>query len=468
MRPVVTVAEMAEVDAEARERVGLDVLVERAGAAVARCALRRLGGAYGRRVVVVAGPGHNGDDGRVAARRLSRRGVRVAVVAAAGREDPAPPVLPPCELVVDAAFGTGFRGAYRSPRVAAPLGVVAVDIPSGVHGDTGEAGDEAVRATATVTFAALKPGLLLGSGPERAGEVEVADIGLDVSRARCHLVGDEDVAALPARPREAHKWQSALYVAAGSPGMMGSASMCSGAAMRAGAGMVRLGVPGAGSRDLPAGEVVAQGLPAEGWAEMVLGEVGRCRALVVGPGLGRSGATADAVRRLVAEAPVPVLVDADGLNVLGGADELAGLNRARGASGHPPALLTPHAGEFARLAGEGPGADRLGAARELARRSGSLVLLKGSTTVVAAPDGRALLAAAGSPRLATAGTGDVLSGVIGAFVAQGMDPLLAAAAGAHAHGRAASLGPAVGLVAGDLLELLPTYLSGVAGRAADG
>jgi NAD(P)H-hydrate epimerase len=444
---------MKAIDADAQRRVSLATLVDRAGAAVARSVLRQLGGAYGRKVVVVAGKGHNGDDGRVAAALLARRGVGVMVVDAA-----ADARLAPCDVVVDAAYGTGFRGEYRAPEVPEGAHVVAVDIPSGVNGDTGEAAAGAVRAGTTVTFAALKPGLLLGEGPARSGSVEVVDIGLDVSGARVRVVEDADVTdLLPRRPRNTHKWETAVYVAAGSPGMMGSATFCSMAAMRAGAGMVQLGVPGAGPRDLPSSEVVAHGLPSEQWDADVLGVVGRCRALVVGPGLGRSEAAVAAVRRLVAECPVPVLVDADGLNVLGRAREVAELVAGRAT----PVILTPHDGEFSRLAGSGPGPDRLGSARDLAQRSGAVVLLKGSTTVVAAPDGPSLLSTSGSPRLATAGTGDVLSGIIGGFLARGLPAVEAAALGAHAHGRAAGLGLPEGLLAGDLVDLLPRWLSAV-------
>jgi hydroxyethylthiazole kinase-like uncharacterized protein yjeF len=239
--------------------------------------------------------------------------------------------------------------------------------------------------------------------------------------------------------------------------MMGSANLCSMAAMRAGAGMVQLGVPGAGPRDLPSSEVVAHGLAPEGWDTDVLNVAGRCRALVVGPGLGRSEAAAAAVRRLVAECPVPMLVDADGLNVLGQADDVSKIVGGRST----PVVLTPHAGEFARLAGAAPGPDRIGAVRALARQTGAVVLLKGSTTVIAAPDGRSLMSTSGSPRLATAGTGDVLSGVIGGFLARGLEAVEAAGLGAHVHGRAAGLGLPEGLVAGDLVELVARWLSGV-------
>ena len=449
MKPVVTVEEMAAIDAEASEPV--DVLIERAGAAVARAARRMLGGTYGRRVVVVAGKGNNGADGRAAARRLARRGVRVSVIDAADQ----PAVVPDCDLVIDAAYGTGFRGDYAAPDPGGAR-VLAVDIPSGVAGDTGESSDEAVRADATVTFAALKPGLLLGAGPLRAGRIEVADIGLDVGRARIALVEDADVsAALPRRPRDAHKWQSAVYVVAGSSGMLGAAELASRAAMRAGAGMVRLGSPGATGPELPRGEVVARALPAEDWDGDVLPELERCKALVVGPGLGRSDATVAAVRRLVAKAGVPVVVDADGLNALGGSDSAAEVIAPRS----QPTVLTPHDAEFARLAGSKPSADRIGDARRLAAATGAVVLLKGPTTVVAAPDGTVRLAAAGDARLATAGTGDVLSGVTGAFLAMGVRAPDAPALASHTEERAARLGVSRGFVAGDLLELLPRWLS---------
>jgi NAD(P)H-hydrate epimerase len=326
-----------------------------------------------------------------------------------------------------------------------------------VDGLTGEAAPGAVWADATVTFAALKPGLVLGEGPSRAGRVEVADIGLDVTAATIGVVEGADVAGwLPRRPREAHKWQVAVWVAAGSPGMTGAARLCARAALRAGAGSVRVGSPGLAAGNYDTGEAIAWSLPAEKWDEAVLADVGeRFGALVVGPGLGRHEAVAAAVRRLVAEAPVPVVVDADGLFVLGQAGEVAALLEGRA----HPVVLTPHEGEFARLAGGAPGPDRLGATRALARRTGAVVLLKGPTTVVAAPDGHGLLATAGGPRLATAGTGDVLAGVVATFLAQGLDPLRAAAGAAHVHGRAAHLGWSRGLVAGDVVDLLPAALA---------
>ncbi len=471
MKPVLRVEDMRAVDADALARVSEQTLVERAGTAVATWAVRLMGGTYGRHVVVVAGKGNNGADGRVAAERLRRRGARVVVVDAAAlpeRIGPAGSV----DLVVDAAYGTGFRGTYRAPSVPAGVPVLAVDIPSGVNGDTGEACGEPLRADLTVTFGALKTGLVQGDGLLLAGRVEVADIGLDPGRARIWMVEDADVAAeLAPRSRRAHKWQSAVAVVAGSPGMTGAAGLCARAAYRAGAGMVRLGVPGEDPAASPVPEAVGARLPAQGWAPGALSMAERCRALVMGPGLGRAAPTAVDVRGVLARAPMPVVVDADGLFALGTGDEIAAALRPdpdgpAAARGPGSVVLTPHDGEFARLAGEPPGADRITAACGLATACGGVVLLKGPTTIVADPGGTVLLVTAGSARLATAGTGDVLSGAIGAFLARGLPPAHAAALAAHVHGRAADLGPAEGLVAGDLADLMAAWLSAVRGTVA--
>jgi NAD(P)H-hydrate epimerase len=447
MRPVVTPPEMKAIDEASPEPV--DVLVERAGAAVARAALEMLGGGYGRRVVVIAGKGNNGADGRAAAARLRRRGVRVEVVDATDQPDR----VASSDLVIDAAYGTGFHGDYEAPDPAgAP--VLAVDIPSGVNGLTGEAGPGAVRAQRTVTFAAYKPGLLLQPGARLAGDVTVADIGLDTSTATAWLVEEADVREwLPPAPPESHKWKHALWVVAGSPGMTGAAHLCARAALRSGASTVRLGIPGVPPEPRFL-EVVGRTVPATEWDASVLEQLDREKGLIVGPGLSRTDSTRQSVRRLVAGASVPVVVDADGLVALGTAEEAREVIGARSAG----TILTPHDGEFRRLMGRPPGPDRLEAARALARGTGATVLLKGSVTIVAEPGGRALLSNAGDARLATAGTGDVLSGVIGAFIAQGLDPLRAAAGAAVAHGVAAKRGWRRGLVAGDILDLLPEVL----------
>ena len=454
MRPVVTTAEMQAADAAAP--VPVDVLVGRAGWAVAAGAARLLGGCYGARVVVVAGKGNNGADGRAAAEVLARRGAGVTVLDAGALAAGAP--LPAADVVIDAAYGTGFRGEYDPPD-AGDTPVVAVDIPSGVQGDTGAVRGGALRAALTVTMAALKPGLLLGDGPDRSGRVEVADIGLPVGVPSAHLVEDADLAWIPPRSRAAHKWVGAVFVVAGSPGLRGASQLCSRAALRAGSGLVQIGSPGLGADDHAPSEAVAVGLPATGWETTVEAELPRVRALAVGPGLGRSDAVGESVRRLLSTTTVAAVVDADGLFALGGAAGAAAVIGARPA-GAGPVVFTPHDGEFARLAGAPAGEDRIAAVRGLAAATGAVVLLKGPTTVVADPGGAVLLSASGDARLATPGTGDVLTGVVAAFLARGLDGLRAAAVAAHVHGRAALLGPRVGLVAGDLPDLVARVLSG--------
>ena len=470
--PLVTPEEMAAIDAAAPEPV--EVLIERAGAAVARAALELLGGAYGRRVVVVAGKGNNGADGRSAATRLARRGVRVTVIDTAG----APERLPPCDLVIDAAFGTGFRGGWVAPRAPDGAQVLAVDIPSGISGLTGEASGNPLAADRTVTFAALKPGLVLGDGPALAGKVTVADIGLDCSTARAHLVEATDVACwLPDRPREAHKWQSAVWLVAGSPGMTGAAHLATRAAQRAGAGYVRLSTPGLADDPRLPTEAVGVPLPGKRWDREVLAGLDRFAALAVGPGLGREEPTAEAVRALVAEATVPMVVDGDGLSALAdaGMSVVDGDRLDTPTGSHEPGpggaaakvltrragplVLTPHDGEFARLGGDVGDPDRIATTRAMAAAFGCVVLRKGPTTVVAGADGRVLVCTAGDARLASAGTGDVLTGIIAALLAQGLTPIRAAAAGAVLHGRAGDLAWPRGLVAGDLVEHLPRALA---------
>jgi hydroxyethylthiazole kinase-like uncharacterized protein yjeF len=448
--PIVTPEEMGAIDHEAPEPV--EVLIGRAGAATARAAVRLLGGTYGRRVVVLVGKGNNGNDGRDAARRLRARGVRVQVIEVAE----APARLPDADLVIDAAFGTGFRGDYVAPEPPPGAAVLAVDIPSGLDGLTGQPSERVLVADATVCFAALKPGLVLPPGLGLAGEVEVADIGLDVSRARTHLVGAAAVAGwLPDRGVVAHKWQSAVWIVAGSPGMGGAASLCTAAAARVGAGYVRVSTPGGPAADLPI-EAVRVDLPAQDWAGEVLDGLDRFSSLVIGNGLGTSPRVCADIREVVAGAAargLPTVVDADGLTALG--------TDAAGVVG-PATVLTPHDGEFARLAGAAPGDDRIDAARSLAARTGAVVLLKGRATVVAGPDGTVLVTTTGDERLATAGTGDVLAGIIGGLMATGLPPLRAAAAGAFLHGRAGALGWRRGLVAGDLPTALPAALAEVA------
>ena len=456
MQPIVTPAEMADVDAAAPEPT--DVLVERAGAAVARAAVDLLGGRYGRRVVVLAGKGNNGADGRAAARRLEGHGVRCQVIDAGD----APKALPDADLVIDAAYGTGFHGELTLPELASPTTpVLAVDIPSGVSGLTGEAPGDAWTAASTVTFAAWKPGLLLADGAQRAGQVTVADIGLDTSRARAHLVEAADVADwLPERPADTHKWQAATWLVAGSPGMTGAAHLATRAAQRAGAGYVRLSTPGSDHDPEAPTEAVVTPLAGAGWANDVLDGLERFGSFGIGPGLGREGATAQQVRALVGRSSIPLIVDGDGIRALGcDAAEVIG-RRPEGAA---PVVLTPHDGEYEALTGSAPPPDRFEAARDLAARTGAVVLLKGSTTLVADPGGHVWASTTGDARLASAGTGDVLTGTIAALLAMGVPGDRAAAAGAWLHGRAGALTWRRGLVAGDVAAHLPAVLAQLPG-----
>ena len=483
---MLTPEEMTAVDAAAADR--MDELVQRAGAAVARQALRMLGGAYGRRVHVMAGPGNNGADGRVAAELLRRRGVRVSV----GTHDQPVPTAVAHDLLIDAAFGTGLSRPYEPPPAPGGVPVLAVDIPSGLDGLTGELRGRPWRADATITFAALKSGLILGEGPEYCGAVEVADIGLSVdaevgsgSRLTRGLVTDDDVAChWPGRSTSAHKWQSAVWVIGGSPGMTGAAALVAQAASRAGAGYVLVSAPppapssqrsvGEDSRIRtdgtgvpgPHGHLPAAPLPVEAvtrqlngdggvgssWAETVAAEQ-RVGALVIGNGLGRDEGVLDGVIELLALSDAPAVLDADALG--GGGERLLDACARRQAT----TVLTPHDGEYAALMGDPPGSDRLEAALRLARRGNCIALLKGPTTVVAGPDGRVAISTSGDQRLATAGTGDVLAGIVGAALARdGADPLMSVALAAHVHGRAAMRGPELGFRASDLPDLVAATL----------
>ncbi len=446
MIPVVTPVRMAEIDAAAPEPV--DVLIERAAAAVARAAVEMMGGRYGRRVVVLAGPGNNGADGRAAARRLRRDGVRVRVVSVAD----APETLPPADLYIDAAFGTGLSRPHAPPqrgRLDAP--VLAVDIPSGLDGLTGEVlGEPVWAAQRTVTFAALKPGLLFGKGPAVCGATTVADIGLAVGDAdgdACALFTDADVEALPAGTGATHKWDGAALVVAGSPGMGGAASLACSAALRSGARMVHLCSPAAAGTAWPV-EVVRSEPP-------LAVDADRFKVCAAGPGLGTDD---QAAARLAAALALnlPTVVDADGLRLLRDPAVAAVIGRRRGSSS--PLVLTPHDGEFEALMSARPGPDRIAAAKHAAARFDAVVLLKGGPTMVADADGRIRIVSSGDARLATAGTGDVLTGMIaGRMAAFGPERLIdRVAETAHLHGRAASAIRGPRLVASDLLAALPT------------
>lgn len=452
-----TPGEMSKIDSAAPEPV--EVLVERAGAAVARTALSMLGGSYGRRVTIIAGPGNNGADGRAAGVRLSERGVRVKVLDA---KTCGSLKISGCDLVIDAAYGTGFRDTWDPPLVG-DIAVLAVDIPSGIDGNTGQAQGRVLGAKRTVTFAALKPGLLFAQGAELAGTIDVADIGLDVNGSHTHVIEDSDFSArLANRSRDAHKWDSAVWVIAGSPGMTGAAELAVRGAQRAGAGYLRMSTPGAQLTPTSPIEAVGVWLPSKGWANEVIEKSDRIAALVVGPGIGRDPTTMSEVRSLIEQCRVPMVIDGDGLVALCPENGGMGILASRSST---EVILTPHDGEYLRITGRPVGADRLHSARELSSAAGCTVLLKGPTTIVVDPKGKNLLTTTGDSRLATAGSGDVLSGVIAALGAQGMSAVHAGAFGAHLHGRAAALGWSRGLLAGDIPDLVPQALHAMLGES---
>ncbi len=506
MIPVVTPEEMRGFDAASE--IPMATLIDRAGAVVAREALRMLGGAYGRRVTLLCGSGNNGADGRAAAIRLERRGVRVRTIEV-NRYRSVPETIEECDLVIDAVVGTGFSGTFTAPNVGgAP--VLAVDLPSGLDGLTGliRVPNVALRADRTVSFAAWKPGMLFGRGPALCGEVVLADIGLPV-RSSVHVLDRETVARrLPVRAMDAHKWNAAVVVFGGSAGMIGAPRLASSAALRAGSGMVRIGIPG--FVNIEGGEAVGVHIPAENWANAALLQSERCRSMVLGPGLGRNRAAMTAVRAILAHADLPIVLDGDGLAALASdpfeddngigtttrTDELAiaaltpsqrAIQEANSRRTVNPSvtrtiavpanvrnidpafeaasrvlqhrklgatLLTPHDGEYERITGKPVGGDRIRAAQRLATATSAVVLLKGPTTIVASPDGRTELIAHGDQRLATAGSGDVLSGIIASLIAQGLSPFDAAATGAFIHGEAARSCADVGVIASDLIDAI--------------
>jgi hydroxyethylthiazole kinase-like uncharacterized protein yjeF len=427
---------------------------------------RHPGHVYGTRVAVLAGAGDNGGDALYAGALLARRGAAVTAITAGPRAHPggaaalraaggrvsgaadAGPVND-AGLIIDGLLGIGGRGGLREPFAGlarqaararqAGATVVAVDLPSGIDADTGAVDGPAVRADVTVTFGAIKPGLLIDPGAGHAGTVELIDIGLGpyLKDGPCARAPQrDDVRELLPRPgAESDKYRrGVLGLLAGSDRFTGAVLLAAGGAVRGGAGMVRVVTPD-----------VAAGLVRQAWPEAVitvypdqgdldLGSVGRVQAWVAGPGMG-TGQDAAARLAAVLGTDLPVLVDADGLTIL---SQVNGLLPRRA-----PTLITPHAGELARLLGTDPGsveARRLEHARRAAAELGVTVLLKGSTTVIAPPgDEPVLVNPTGTPWLATAGSGDVLSGLAGALLAQGLAPAQAGLAAAYLHGLAGRL-----------------------------
>lgn len=507
---VVTPGEMARIDRAAIEGEGIPgvTLMENAGEAVARVAMDILSAEGGGTVAVWCGKGNNGGDGLVVARLLCGAGVEAKVFLLADPDELSGDaavnlerlgglaveiervgedgglerftgMTPGPALVIDAIFGTGFSGsalgifeAAISAINGAGCPVLAVDIPSGVSGETGGISGAAVRADRTVTFAAAKVGLVQYPGAGLAGCMEVADIGIphrlvdSVPESRVYLTTGEDVEALlPRRATDAHKWQSgSVLVVGGSPGMTGAVAMCARACLRAGAGVVTAAVPEGLSDilEVKLTEVMTRPLPetprgalSPRSVEEITELSGRYDVLALGPGMSEDPQAARLVRELVEAVEKPVVLDADGLNAVAGHSRVLEERES-------PLVLTPHPGEMARLTG-GSSAEvqtnRVEVALEAAARWGAVVVLKGAGTVVAEPGGSANINSTGNPGMATAGMGDVLTGCIAALMAQGLGAFEAAVAGVYCHGYAAdlvaSMDAMIGLVAGDVIRHLP-------------
>ncbi|HSK17463.1 MAG TPA: NAD(P)H-hydrate dehydratase [Gaiellaceae bacterium] len=465
-------------------------LMERAGRRVAEEVLGRYPDA--RRIAVWCGTGANGGDGFVVAAELARARRESAVrllgpeekvegdaavnLARARRAGVAFADEPgPVDVVVDALFGTGFRGAPRREAAeaiemmnAAGVPVVAVDLPSGVDASTGRVEGAAVRAALTVTFHAPKVGHAIAPGRFHRGELVVADIGLAAAETRCRSASERLLDLVPRRTEADNKYTAgSVLVVGGSVGLTGAPSLSSEAALRAGAGIVTACVPASlnpvfEQRLLEvmtrpcADEEGTMTLEAEA---AILAAAERAGAVAVGPGLGRTEATRALVGRLLDRLEKPVVLDADGLWALAGHLDWVFRRDA-------PTVLTPHAGELGRLLGRPSAwvsANRLGAVEAGADDAGAVVLLKGADTLVAAPGRGPLVVDLGNEGLATAGTGDVLTGVVAAFLAKGMDAGLAAAAGAAVCGVASQVAGerhgSAGMIARDVVEALSPALS---------
>jgi ADP-dependent NAD(P)H-hydrate dehydratase / NAD(P)H-hydrate epimerase len=454
--PLLTAAETRV--AEEAYPGSLDELMTRAGTTVAELVLR----SYPGRVTVVCGKGNNGGDGRVCARVLGESGRDVTIVDGVGD-------LGSPDVIVDALLGIGLDGPPREDAArmielinAARRPVVAVDVPSGVNASTGEVAGAAVRATATVTFGAAKVGLAVTPGALHAGSVTVAPLGLRPREHEHGLLPASALLEVPRKHEQSTKYSAgAVLIVGGSRGLTGAPTLAAWAAYRADAGYVMLAAPESALPVLETNvvEAVKHALPEDGAgrvvpraADVILEAADKADAVAIGPGLGRSEGTIELVRILLERLAVPVVLDADALW------ELEPFARAA------PTVLTPHSGELARLLGTDArevDAHRLDAVRRATNLFGSVVLLKGHATLVGAPRSGVIVAPYGTPALATAGTGDVLTGVVASFLAKGLEAQEGAAAAAVAHGVAAELAaPQAGVVASDLLPGLRLALDG--------
>jgi hydroxyethylthiazole kinase-like uncharacterized protein yjeF len=473
--PLYTAAQVRAAEQAVMATLRPGALMQRAATGLATICLGLLGRAHGVRVVLLVGSGDNGGDTLFAGAVLAARGARVTAVLlapdrahadglaalrrAGGRvAGPGSSGLERADLVLDGIVGIGGSGGLREDAVrlvraatAGPGLLVAVDVPSGVSADTGEVPGEAFPAQHTVTFGAVKTGLVVGEGRGYAGTVHLVDIGLGehLPAPDARQLADADVAVHfePPEPTDDKYSRGVVGVLAGSATYPGAGVLCTGAALRTRPGLVRYaGTAAEGVRAAWPEAIVTSGRP---------DEAGRVQAWVVGPGMGID----DDARSVLAEVlatDLPVVVDADALTLVAERPELVGDRTA-------PTVLTPHDREFARLFGD-VGTDRVAAARRGAAGLGCTVLLKGDATVVADADGTVYVNGTGTSWLATAGTGDVLAGILGAVLSTGLPPGEAAAVAAHVHGRAGQLAAEHGpLIAGDLVRRLPETVARLRG-----
>jgi len=512
---IVTATQMQALDRRTitEARVPSLTLMERAGLGTTDFIQARFGPLTGKRITIVCGKGNNGGDGLVVARLLRqrraivtvllltptsglsrdaavmyRRWLRVGGISATKvfrSAEQVQQLFAGSDLLVDALLGTGLStevtGTYREAiRLMNEAGgpVVAVDLPSGIHADNGALLGHAVNATATVTFGLPKLGLYLGAGIDHAGSIRVVDIGIppdyvDEIDSRTHLITKEAVrAALPARPASSHKGTYGhAGILAGSVGKTGAAALAAKAALRTGAGLVTVGVPASVNDTLEAKLLEAMTLPLPETKARTLGRAGfdrilafiRARtAIAIGMGLSTHPETVEVVQSLMKHIDRPSVLDADALNALASRASL--LTECK-----IPPILTPHPGEMARLevdaTAQSVNADRLGTARRFARERGVFLVLKGARTVVARPDGLLMICPTGNPGMATAGTGDVLTGMLVSLLAQGVPSWEAACAATYLHGAAGDLAAGrtglAGMIAGDLIEQIPYAIQAV-------
>jgi len=503
---LVSAAEMRKIDRRAMSEFGVSTLflMENAGKEVASAVSRMLGSCDGKVVVVLAGKGNNGGDGFVATRALREKGIQVVTyllgekseVRGAARENLNRLQEPPREirseddlkkfkdeilkadLLIDALLGTGVKGDIKGLTAAAitllngaQKPIISVDIPSGLDADTGKPLGVCVKARQTVTFGLPKLGLFLYPGREFSGEVTIVDIGIPAElltdkELKVNLLTDSEISLLfPCRRGDSHKGDYGhVFILAGSPGLSGAAALSSIAAMRAGAGLVTLGIPEslAPIMEVKLTEVMTLSLPetTEGSLsleakERILRMVEKVDTIALGPGLSTNSETGELLRELLVAIEKPVVLDADGLNLLNG--DLSLLKNAR-----CPLVITPHPGEAGRLIGKGSGevqSDRIGTAREIASQSRTVVVLKGAATVIANPQGDVWINSTGNPGMASGGVGDVLTGMIASFIGQGLSGIDAARAAVYIHGKAGDIAAEkVGmpsLIATDIIDNLP-------------